>query len=79
MDFADLTLCPTCSGVGHLWEINGGALRAERIAAGITGSEMARRIGLDPRELHDKETNRQNRRFTEDQARRYLAVLKGGG
>lgn len=78
MDVADLIRCPACNGQGHTWEVDGRVLRQHRLALGIPGADMARRLEIPPQELHDKETHRQNRRFTEDQARQFLAALNGG-
>lgn len=69
--------CSTCAGSGEELEFRGDLMAAARREAGITGSEMARRLGISPQRLQAKEVGRE--KFTEDQARQYLAVLNGGG
>lgn len=69
--------CPSCAGSGEEMEFRGDLMAAARREAGLTGSEMARRLDITPQRLQAKEVGRE--KFTEDQARQYLAVLNGGG
>lgn len=79
MDLTDITIrkeCPSCAGSGETLEFRGDVMAAARLEAGISGSEMARRLRISPQRLQAKETGRE--KFTEDQARQFLAVLSGG-
>lgn len=70
--------CPSCAGSGEEAEFRGDLMAAARREAGITGVEMARQLGLSPQRLQAKEKG-EREKFTEDQARQFLAVLNGGG
>lgn len=80
MDLTDIIIrkeCSTCAGSGEEVEFRGDLMAAARREAHISGSEMARRLDISPQRLQAKEVGRE--KFTEDQARQFLAVLNGGG
>lgn len=79
MDLTDIIVtkpCSSCAGSGEELEFRGDLMAAVRREAHITGSEMARRLGISPQRLQAREVGRE--KFTEDQARQFLAVLNGG-
>lgn len=54
--------CPRCRGAGHVAEVEPVALRAWRVASGLSQRELARRLGYSAAYLCDLENGR--RRIT---------------
>lgn len=77
MDLADAIQtipCKRCDGEGTEAVIDGQKLRTAREQAGVSMGQMSRALGISVTHVSDLE--RGNRAFSEDLARRFLAVLK---
>lgn len=66
--------CSKCNGSGVEAQIDGATMRTAREKANVSMGQMARELGLSVTYVSDLE--RGYRLFSEDLARRFLAVLK---
>lgn len=68
--------CPFCAGRGKVLDDRaiGQAMRDKRKKAGLTGCEMAKRLGLSPTLICDLERGR--RRWNAQRQRQYLEAIK---